>query len=812
MCHEAWSASSRPIGSSMADRGVHAPSRSCLPTAELVARLKTGAAAEAGAVLARLVAEEERLVLDNRMKPYVDQVPGVVTALPANRVAAILDTLPTATVKRALFGNFTRIPDPTLRAVVSAMQPRGAAALMEAMAVGIDAPREMARVLAGDGFGRSEGEIAADLRRAVQLAHPVALVRLFEELEEGGQARLADLAGAAHMGAVVAVLEAMRNRVHAAWAAELLAAAENAGSGDCEGEVGAPPRTSARRLRADLGGASPREAAAVLAGVSPRQTALVLRMLTARRAADVLMQVAGSDPGLAADLLDAVNVEILVRPPQGETAAWWLQDCPAAGIVEALDLGIDASRRLLASVRPERLSLILDRVPGSVREGVEAAIQATSAGHLSFSFEVLGVARGERRTKRLEGGLRWVHIEEMLDTGIVRKPVVIDLLEMPAARVQVSARMAVDDARALPAGRAAEVFEGYRRAGERPSSAAFASAGLTQLSRAVASAGALAAINGNFYFDYGHYLNGVTLGIDVANVPGLFFGDPIGWFIAGGTQVIPPAFNRAAGLVTEDGAFHIERVFMTDVRLADGRRARWETVNVPKSLGRTGVYTSLFGYRTEPATSHVDVAIARERVWSVSPEGSQVIPLTGLVLSVPAADPDHLLPSLQVGASVFVSHDFPARHGRVMEAMACGPSLVRSGSATVDFGAEDFGQQDSTVMSFFLPRTVETYEAARSFLARRDDTLIFGTVSGTAYGFGRTAASGGMTFGELAQLCVDLRVDSAYALDGGGSSSLVARDDGTVRVLNSPTGGADVGQGEERFINTYWLVFGRKDR
>jgi exopolysaccharide biosynthesis protein len=141
--------------------------------------------------------------------------------------------------------------------------------------------------------------------------------------------------------------------------------------------------------------------------------------------------------------------------------------------------------------------------------------------------------------------------------------------------------------------------------------------------------------------------------------------------------------------------------------------------------------------------------------------------------------------------------------------MACGPHLVRDGALCLNFEEEDFGQQDSTVISFFLPRWVETYEAARSFVALRDDTLILGTVSGTAYGYGKPEVSAGMTFGELAQLCLDLEVDHAYALDGGGSSSLVARINGQPRVLNTPTGGADVGKGEERYINTYWLVFTR---
>jgi len=63
-----------------------------------------------------------------------------------------------------------------------------------------------------------------------------------------------------------------------------------------------------------------------------------------------------------------------------------------------------------------------------------------------------------------------------------------------------------------------------------------------------------------------------------------------------------------------------------------------------------------------------------------------------------------------------------------------------------------------------------------------------------------------MTFGELAQLCVDLEADDAISLDGGGSSSLVARVTGRPRVLSYPTGGSDVVEGSERFIKTYWLA------
>lgn len=64
-----------------------------------------------------------------------------------------------------------------------------------------------------------------------------------------------------------------------------------------------------------------------------------------------------------------------------------------------------------------------------------------------------------------------------------------------------------------------------------------------------------------------------------------------------------------------------------------------------------------------------------------------------------------------------------------------------------------------------------------------------------------------MTFGELAQLTLDLQADHAYALDGGGSSSIVVSTEGEVKCLTIPTGGSDVARGEERFINTYWLFF-----
>jgi flagellar motility protein MotE (MotC chaperone) len=765
-------------------------------TEELVASLSDGPAEAAAGRLRALVRAEDRLVTENVVKPYLDKVPKVVTQLEPARLAALIDLLPTEDALRALFGNYTRIPDDVLRDLLGRLRPSVAAQLVDAMAVGVDPPREMSRILA-----RAPGSALA---APLALVHPAAAVRLLRDMEPEEQRRVVLTGGPAQAARIAGVLLAEESRVADAWAARLLSGLSTEDRREAERALTVPARErladvaeataagdpSSHELRdrvVTLADGPVDEAAAALRQMHPVAAARSLRPLGAARAAELLARLAEDDPELAADLLEATSPPLLLRRPvSGTTPAWWLRECPAAAILEALDVERPAVGSLLAGITPDRGALFLEHVSEERRGELAERMAVEQEAGLVLSFEALGVGRGRRTSRRMDHGLRWVRISEELDTGAVVKPVIVDLLEVDLDRTRLDARIAASQAAALPADRTAEVFEVYRAENRRPSGQDFARFGLTQLSRAVERDGAIAAINGNFYFDYGHYINGVTLGVDIARVPGLYFGDPIGWFVADGRELIPPAFNRAAGVVTEDGNVHIDRVFMTAIVLPDGRRVTWERLNAPKEGGRIQAFTSLWGYRTEGGDSHVDVAIGRGAIAAVSPGGEQVIPLTGLVLSIPRERSD-LLSAVAPGRAVTVENNFPPSRGRVVHAMACGPSLVRDGVADTDFEAEDFGQQ-----------------------ALRGRTLILGTVSGTAYGFGRSAVSGGMTFGEMGQLCLDLGVDHAYALDGGGSSSLVARDGGVPRVLNTPTGGADVSAGEERYINTYWLVHERE--
>lgn len=55
---------------------------------------------------------------------------------------------------------------------------------------------------------------------------------------------------------------------------------------------------------------------------------------------------------------------------------------------------------------------------------------------------------------------------------------------------------------------------------------------------------------------------------------------------------------------------------------------------------------------------------------------------------------------------------------------------------------------------------------------------------------GRSSTSRGQTLVELARTMVELGADEALNLDGGGSSTMVARESGSLQVQNSPSDGA----------------------
>lgn len=392
-----------------------------------------------------------------------------------------------------------------------------------------------------------------------------------------------------------------------------------------------------------------------------------------------------------------------------------------------------------------------------------------------------------------------ITILESLDSPMGRKNVRIDLLEIDPRSVTFATYMASEPRPDYAAFQ--KLFEPFAD-GTAPDEGTFRKAGMFRLAEAVDSQKAVAGINGGFFFDYGHYLYGRELGLDLSAAPGLCFGDPVGWFVVDGEEHGPPIFNRGALWVEQNGTVHVSRIRMHGAEIA-GHGIAWSADNRVCGAGEIGFYTSIFGFETPKHPEHVDVVVVNASVVAINPKGQSTVPFTGFVLTLPKEHP--ALAALRVGSPAKTLH--PASDKNVQTALASGPLLVRDGEIDVRFRAEEFGSQDSSVMSFFLPRLFESYEAARSFLGlRADGTLVLGTVSGRSFGSGLDDGSSGMTFGELALLAQDLGLVDAMGLDGGGSSSLVIQEGDESRILNIPTGGADVPRGAERFISTALLL------
>jgi hypothetical protein len=374
----------------------------------------------------------------------------------------------------------------------------------------------------------------------------------------------------------------------------------------------------------------------------------------------------------------------------------------------------------------------------------------------------------------------------------------IDLVELDPDEVTVRA---CHTGRTEPFSWLAERTGAAARGDARPQEALFRDLGLVRVGEVVRDAHAVAGINGNFYLDFGHYLDGLDLGIDLGAEPHVRLGDAIGWFVSGGEERTPPGVNRATLLVDATGSVQIRRVAARAI-VVRGEELGWEQVDGP---GAAVLHTRLAAATTPDSPDVVDLSVSNGLVVGVRRGGGSRVPLLGFVLSLPAAHAP-LLADLEVGEPVAVLPDLPAGAPPVIEAMACGPLLVRDGQVDIDFAVEGFGDKDTGLLPLSLTRAVDTFRAARSFLMLRGGRLVLGAVSGTQVGHGPVGVSAGVTFGELAALCVELGAETAMALDGGGSSALVVQGDEGPTVVNVPTGGADVPPGEERFLATYLLA------
>ncbi len=132
--------------------------------------------------LRAIMAHGDDLRRRDTMRPYEDRVPPLLAALPDNVAGAVFDELTPAEARRALFDSHTRVEPALIATILAAMRAERAAAVVEAMSLGVGAPLEMARALP------HVPEMA--LSSLLAHVHPASLARLVREMGLDGQGRL----------------------------------------------------------------------------------------------------------------------------------------------------------------------------------------------------------------------------------------------------------------------------------------------------------------------------------------------------------------------------------------------------------------------------------------------------------------------------------------------------------------------------------------------------------------------------------------------------------------------------------------------
>lgn len=276
----------------------------------------------------------------------------------------------------------------------------------------------------------------------------------------------------------------------------------------------------------------------------------------------------------------------------------------------------------------------------------------------------------------------------------------------------------------------------------------------------------------------------------VAAINGGYFnrdnGEPLGLLKVGGELVSDSHMPRGAVVLheTPDGqtmmAFDLVTARMAATFTAGGRK--WtvsiDGVDTTRARGKLMLYTPAYHADTDTAPTGTEWVLDGSplRVVDVRMNfGHTRIPRGGAVLSYGGTDLPEELASLTEDVAVRFdttwksAHDLPSAVLDQADDIINGAGLLRrDGTIVTDWAAENLSPAEFTDARH--PRTVIGVDRYRQVW------LI--AVDGRLPGF-----SIGMTFGDLQRLCDRLELTNALNLDGGGSTTMVVRD----QVVNRPS-------------------------
>jgi hypothetical protein len=227
-----------------------------------------------------------------------------------------------------------------------------------------------------------------------------------------------------------------------------------------------------------------------------------------------------------------------------------------------------------------------------------------------------------------------------------------------------------------------------------------------------------------------------------------------------GRETTSAQAEKLQALVTVNGGyFQMKGAPLTFNTVISDGKVLSENPAVSKRAGKPDLFIArgVFGVRARPASpQHIF-----DLKWVVHLEGKPIAYPTPLP-NTPESDSPAPTPHFPAGGKVW----------DVREAIGGGPVLVTDGHINLTGKAEGFGQSHIQTRH---PRT-----AIGSYVRDNRPHLILLVVDGR-----QKTHSMGMSLSELAIAMRDLGCDNALNLDGGGSTTLVVKN----QVVNKPSGG-----------------------
>ncbi|MBQ7035966.1 MAG: phosphodiester glycosidase family protein [Clostridia bacterium] len=263
----------------------------------------------------------------------------------------------------------------------------------------------------------------------------------------------------------------------------------------------------------------------------------------------------------------------------------------------------------------------------------------------------------------------------------------------------------------------------------------------------------------------------------VAAVNADFFnwtGTPLGFTVTDGKVISSPSHDPglAVFMETEEGDFLFDYVDMSlFVTCPEGYKAEIIHINKVHSMESMVLYTSDWDEKTPGSHDGVSELVVEDGIVKeirLEMDGAEV-PENGYVIATSTKTSTYLVDNFKVGDAVELSYSITPEIENIRTAVGGGTVLVKDGKVATF----------TNVISGTHPRTAIGVDAA-------GEKLYLVTVDG------RKTAMPGFTQTKLAEYMISLGADKALNLDGGGSSTMVAREEknGILSVVNNVSDGA----------------------